>query len=109
MISAKVVGDSKNEFGDRITSMVVTFPRIILAEFNTHRMFSRNTSSSRAIPFKRMLKSVMENPFIPMAFQKDHPGMQGKEYFSSDDQFSMSDDLIEILTGGTCRSNVGRL
>jgi len=80
MISAKVIADSKNEFGNRITTMVVTFPRIILAEFNTHRMFSRNSASSRAIPFEKMVKSVEENPFIPIAWQKDHKGMQGIEY-----------------------------
>lgn len=81
MISAKVIADSKNTFGNRITTMVVTFPRIILAEFNTHRMFSRNSASSRAIPFEKMVKSVKENPFIPIAWQKDHKGMQGNEYF----------------------------
>ena len=79
-ISAQIVADSKNEFGDRITTMLVTFPRYILAELNTHRMFSKNSASSRAIPFVKMLKSVKENPFIPIAWQKDHPGMQGTEY-----------------------------
>ena len=44
-------------------------PRIILAEFNTHRLFSRNSASSRAIPFKKMVQSVLENPFIPIAWQ----------------------------------------
>jgi thymidylate synthase ThyX len=84
MISAKIITDSKNEFGNRITTMVVTFPRFILAEFNTHRMFSRNSASSRAIPFEKMLKSVEENPFIPIAWQKDHKGMQGTEYYTDD-------------------------
>ncbi len=89
MIEAKVIADSKNEFGNRITTMIVTFPRIILAEFNTHRMFSRNSASSRAIPFEKMVKSVEENPFIPIAWQKDHKGMQGTEYHY----------LIEMLKG----------
>lgn len=80
-ISAKVVADSKNEFGNRITTMVVTFPRIILAEFNTHRMFSRNSASSRAIPFEKMVNTIKNNPFVPIAWQKDHKGMQGTEYF----------------------------
>jgi thymidylate synthase ThyX len=80
-INAKIIADSKNQFGNRITTMLVTFPRIILAEFNTHRMFSRNTASSRAIPFEKMLKSIEEDPFIPIAWQKDHKGMQGTEYF----------------------------
>ena len=79
-ISATIIADSKNEFGNRITTMVATFPRYILAELNTHRMFSRNSASSRAIPFEKMLKSVEENPFIPIAWQKDHKGMQGGEY-----------------------------
>lgn len=82
MIQAKIVADSKNEFGNRITTMVITMPRFILAEFNTHRMFSRNSASSRAIPFEKMVKSVEENPFIPIAWQKDHKGMQGTEYMS---------------------------
>lgn len=82
MINAKVIADSINEQGNRITSMVVTMPRFILAEFNTHRMFSRNSASSRAIPFKKMVKSVQDNPFVPIAWQKDHKGMQGTEYFT---------------------------
>lgn len=83
MITAKVIADSKNKFGNRITTMVVTFPRIILAEFNTHRMFSRNSASSRAIPFKKMVEAVENNPFIPMAWQEDHKGMQGNKYITN--------------------------
>jgi len=82
-ISAKVIADSKNEFGNRITTMVVTFPRFILAELNTHRMMSRNSASSRAIPFEKMLDAVENNPFIPIAWQKDHKGMQGTEYITN--------------------------
>lgn len=80
MIQAKVIADSKNIYGDRITSMIVTMPRFILAELNTHRMFSRNSASSRAIPFEKMVKAVQENPFVPIAWQKDHKGMQGSDY-----------------------------
>jgi hypothetical protein len=81
-INAKIVADSKNEFGNRLTTMLVTFPRYILAELNTHRMLSKNSASSRAIPFEKMVKSVEENPFIPIAWQKDHKGMQGSEYLT---------------------------
>lgn len=62
--------------------MKVTFPRIVLAEFNTHRMFSRNSASSRAIPFEKMVQMVTENPFIPIAWQTDHKGMQGSKYIT---------------------------
>lgn len=81
-ISAQIIADSKNEFCNRITTFIVVLPRICLSEWNTHRMFSRNSASSRAIPFKRMVKMVEEDPFIPIRFQRDHPGMQGTEYFT---------------------------
>jgi len=85
MISAEIVRDSINMGGERITTFVLTFPRIILAEFNTHRMFSRNSASSRAIPFQKMLDSVMDNPFIPVAWQKSHKGMQGMDYHNEEE------------------------
>lgn len=97
MIKATIPADSLNEFGNRVTTMQVTFPRIILAELNTHRMFSRNSASSRAIPFRKMLKSVMENPFVPIAWQKDHKGMQGKEYLDPTVRYAMSDDVMQVL------------
>lgn len=84
-ISATIVADSVCPRGHRITSMVLTFPRYILAEFNTHRMFSRNSASSRAIPFLKMVKAIEEDPFIPLTWMKDHPGMQGKEYLDEGD------------------------
>jgi thymidylate synthase ThyX len=80
-ISAKIIADSINKRGDRITTFLLTYPRIIHAEVMTHRMFSKNSSSSRAIPFEKMLEEVTNNPFIPIAFQKTHKGMQGNEYF----------------------------
>lgn len=82
-ISATMVADSKSPHGHRISTMQVTFPRFILAELNTHRMLSRNSASSRAIPFEKMVKSVQENPFVPMAWMKDHKGMQGTEYVTN--------------------------
>ena len=82
-ISAKIVADSINKQGDRITTFELEFPRYILAELNTHRAFSRNSASSRAIPIKKMLRHISKNPFIPVAWQKDHKGMQGTEYITS--------------------------
>lgn len=83
LISATIVADSLNPQGDRITTFELVFPRFILAELNTHRVFSKNSASSRAIPYSKMRKEVMERPFIPIAFQKHHTGMQGSEYISS--------------------------
>lgn len=84
MYKCEILADSLSPDGHRLTTMKITFPRFILAEFNTHRMFSRNSASSRAIPFKKMVKMVEENCFVPLAFQKDHKGMQGSEYIEDD-------------------------
>jgi thymidylate synthase ThyX len=83
-ISATIVADSTSPTKDRLTTFVLVFPRIILAEFNTHRAFSRNSASSRAIPFAKMVESVETNPFVPIAWQKDHKGMQGSEYLTDE-------------------------
>lgn len=84
-ISASIIADSINPKGRRLTSFIVRFPRMVLAELNTHRAFSRNSASSRAIPFKKMLEMVQNDPFIPLRFQKDHSGMQGTEYFEGEE------------------------
>jgi len=85
MIQAKIIADSIAPSGGRLTTLEIVFPRYILAELNTHRLFSKNSASSRAIPFDKMVKEVEKNPFIPYAWQKDHKGMQGTEYFTSED------------------------
>ena len=84
MIKSEIVAHSLSLQGDELISVLCTFPRIILAEVNTHRMLSKNTSSSRAIPFNKMVESVQNDPFIPIAWQKEHKGMQGSEYFTDE-------------------------
>jgi thymidylate synthase ThyX len=83
---AKILKDSISHEGHRLTTFEVTFPRIVLAEFNTHRVFSRNSASSRAIPVSKMLARVMEDPFIPTYWGKNQKGMQAAEELSSDAQ-----------------------
>lgn len=63
----------------RLTTVEATFPRIILAELNTHRMLSRNSASSRAIPVEKRIKAVRANPFVPAAFGANKKGMQAGE------------------------------
>lgn len=85
MISAKIVADSIAPSGVRLTTFVLTYPRFIHSEFMTHRMFSRNASSSRAIPVKKQIQMVVDNPAIPIAFTKNKKGMQGGELLSGDE------------------------
>lgn len=79
MISAKIILDSISPYGDRLTTMEVVMPRIILAEFNTHRKFSRNSASSRAVSVKKKIEEVRDNPFIPITWGKNQKGMQSTE------------------------------
>jgi hypothetical protein len=60
----------------RITTMVVRYPRMILPEFNTHRVFSRNSASSRARSIKTTLRPVIEDPMIPL-WTQNQKGMGG--------------------------------
>jgi len=73
---AKVLADSVSPAGHRLTTLEATFPRFVLAEFNTHRVFSRNSASSRAIPIAKQLRRVLEDPYVPIEFGANQPGMQ---------------------------------
>lgn len=80
MITAKVIKDSyyKNHKGTtyRVTTLECEYPRFILSELNTHRQLSKNSSSSRAIPIKRMNSLIMDSNTQPEFWGKNHPGMQ---------------------------------
>lgn len=89
MYDCKILADSISAAGHRLTSFEVTAPRIVLAEINTHRMLSRNSASSRAIPVCKAIKMVEEDPFIPASFHKNQKGMQA-EFTLEEDQANMA-------------------
>lgn len=76
-INAKVIADSISERGDRLTTMEVTYPRFVHAELMTHRVFSRNAASSRAIPLAKMMQRVEDDPAMPVVWPSEQRGMQG--------------------------------
>lgn len=79
-ITAKIIADSVSSVsGDRITTFELEYHRYIHGELMTHRMFSRNAASSRAIPVKNMLELVRNSPAIPIHWGKNQTGMQAKE------------------------------
>ena len=84
MIEAKIIEDSISESGKRITTMQVKFHRFILPEFNTHRVFSRNFSSSRAIPTSKLIEQVQNDPAIPVHWGRNQPGMQAESELEGD-------------------------
>jgi len=78
LIHAKILLDSVGEDGaaPRLTTWLLTMPRCVLAELNTHRAFSRNAASSRAIPVKKKLSMCLSHPFVPIEWGLNKPGMQ---------------------------------
>lgn len=74
--AAKIVRDSISPDGVRLTTFEATFPRFILAEVNTHKMISKSSASSRAIPVKKRIDMILADPFVPEQFGKNRPGMQ---------------------------------
>ena len=62
---------------ENLWTFELTYPRYIHSEFMTHRTFSRNASSSRAIPVKRMIEQVESNPVIPPKVYMNKAGMVG--------------------------------
>lgn len=74
--NARVILDSISSAGHRLTTLEVTFHRFVLAEFNTHRMFSRNSASSRAIPIEKQLFRVRTDLAYPIEWGRNQKGMQ---------------------------------
>jgi hypothetical protein len=76
---ARVIEDSAYRSGTRLTTFEIKTWRFVLAEFNTHRMFSRNSASSRAIPIRKQLERIQDDPAIPLKWPSEQKGMQGGE------------------------------
>lgn len=75
-VTAKVIADSIADGCPRITTLQLRYPRYIHAEFMTHRAFSRNSSSSRAIPVERLIMDVERDPAMPIHWGSNKAGMQ---------------------------------
>lgn len=79
MIKAEIIKDSVAPSGVRLTTYVLTYPRFIHSEIMTHRVFSRNASSSRAIPTAKFIEAIKVHPAMPNSFTKNQKGMQANE------------------------------
>lgn len=82
--SARVLLDSVSSNGVRLTTLEVTFPRFVLAEFNTHRMFSRNSASSRAVPTSKLIERVERDPAVPLEWGLNKSGMSAIDVLSEE-------------------------
>jgi thymidylate synthase ThyX len=82
--SARILLDSLSPAGVRLTTMEARYPRFVHSELMTHRVFSRNAASSRAIPIKRMIAAVREDPAMPIYWGKNQTGMSARMEISGD-------------------------
>lgn len=123
-ITAKVIADSVHTLNpkrpSRITTFELRYPRFIHAEFMTHRLFSRNSASSRAIPIEKMIKDVLEDPAMFVFWGKNQKGMQAAVEMSADEIEGARADWLEardeavnqaqkLMRRGLHKQNVNRL
>lgn len=73
---ARIVLDSIAPCGKRLTTIVARYPRFIHSEILTHRDRARNSASSRAIPWPKMMAAINETPVIPIRWGSEQKGMQ---------------------------------
>jgi len=85
MITARILLDSINCVGCRLTTYILTYPRFIHSEVMTHRMFSRNAASSRAIPISKMVEQILKCPAMPVTWGINQKGMQAEKNLSKGD------------------------
>lgn len=117
-IQARVIEDSVSQANIRLTTLEVTMHRFVLAEFNTHRTFSRNSESSRAVPFRKRVEKVLRHPAIPVSFPAEQRGMSGGAEVENSDEarriwVKASQDTVaraqEMADEGVHKSIVNRM
>ena len=109
MITAKIIKDSIHS-GNRLTTLELEYPRYIHSELMTHRVFSRNAQSSRAIPVERMIQMVEESKWYPI-FMMNKKGMAASDHISiydiDDAQFWWDAAKEDAITAATKLMEVG--
>lgn len=94
---SKLILDSISNKGCRITTFEITMPKWLQAEFNTHRVFSRNSASSRAVPTKAIVETVLGNPVIPIDWRYNESGMQANTIMTMDDTVTANDVWLRAM------------
>ena len=94
-IKATIIAHSKSSVsGKEIVTFELEYPRFIHSELMTHRLFSRNAASSRAIPVSKMIEMVRDNPAAPIHWGKNQPGMQAKEELSGNELVDVKGEWV---------------
>jgi hypothetical protein len=95
--SVRIILDSIGPNGARLTTFEMSHPRIVHADFMTHRLLSRNGASSRAIPIEKVLQRIEDDPVIPVWWGKNQKGMQAQQEL---EEPALSEAKAKWLEGG---------
>lgn len=93
MYQCKILADSVHS--TRLTTFEITYPRFVHSELMTHRMFSRNSASSRAIPIKKMIENVINDPVMPVWWGRNQAGMQANEELEGQELLRAKDKWLQ--------------
>jgi len=86
-IIARVICDSIGGTNmKRMSTFELEYPRFIHSEVMTHKMLSKNSASSRAIPVKTILDQIRNNPAMPVWWGKNQPGMSAREELTGEER-----------------------
>ena len=90
---------------ENLWTFELTYPRYIHSEFMTHRMFSRNASSSRAIPVAKVIQQVESNPVIPPKVYMNKAGMVGDVEADTTDTVAFYNLWLDAATNAVKTAN----
>ncbi len=110
-ITAQVIADSVSPDGIRLTTFQLRYPKFIHGEFMTHRVFSRNASSSRAIPVERLIQDIVDDPAAPIFWGRNQPGMQSREELTGIErhlaEITWDEARLEAIKNARMMNNAG--
>ena len=92
-----VLASQNANTGTVLWTFKLKMPKSYLAQLNTHRLFSRNASSSRAVPVATMIKNIKTDTVLPMEWVKNKKGMFGTEEIEEAQQQSATDFWLYSL------------
>jgi thymidylate synthase ThyX len=101
LISAKIIAHSISPAGQSIVTWELEYPRFIHGEFMTHRLFSRNAASSRAIPVAAMIQAVKDSPAKPIHWGANQPGMQASQQLTGEAREEVEDNWM-LASSSAC-------
>lgn len=119
-VNAKIIAHSRSPGSPDLITMQVRFPWWLLPEMNTHRVFSRNYGSTRAIPISKLIDEAVNDPALPIKWTSHRPGMQGGDDLSTEQIEWAEDAYLEardhavkgaqaMLDLGIAKQNANRL